>query len=168
MLQSEYGVKLPRNLLMDFSRHVQTLTDKSAREVNAQEVWCLFKQLYARQDGPVVLLNYWPRPNAADPSQIDGEVHVEYDGRKHVLKASGGGPIAAFARAMRQLPLPDFSLEEYEEDAIGKSADAEAVTYVRLDDDQKHAAFGVGFGPNIDQAAVRAIVAALNNFALNS
>lgn len=162
VLQSEYGVRLPRALLMDFSRHVQALTDKSAREVNAQEVWRLFKELYADQGGPLTLLNYWPRPNADDPSRIDGEVHVEFGGTKHVLKASGGGPIAAFARALRQLPLPVFSLEDYEEDAIGKSADAEAVTYVRIEDDASDAAFGVGFGPNIDQAAVRAVVAALN------
>ncbi|MCF7854090.1 MAG: 2-isopropylmalate synthase [Candidatus Pacebacteria bacterium] len=165
ILQAEYGVKLPRTLLLDFSRHVQSLADRSAREVNATEVWNLFKNIYARQDGPVQLLNYWPHPNADDPSQIDGEVHVKYQGKRHELKASGSGPISAFARALRQLPLPTFSLEEYEEDAIGKSADAEAVAYVRLDNDEQKSSFGVGFGPNIDQAAVRAIVAALNGFA---
>ena len=163
VLESEYGVCLPRDLLIDFSQHVQQLADNRAREINAAEVWDLFKKHYVKLDGPVRLLKYWPRPNADDPSQIDGEVHAEFQGRTHVLKASGAGPIAAFVRALRQLPLPNFALEDYEEDAIGKSADAEAVTYVRLEDDKQRSAFGAGFGPNIDQAAVHAVTAALNS-----
>jgi 2-isopropylmalate synthase len=162
VLEAEYGIRLPRNLLIDFSRHVQAMADVSAREINATEVWSLFKKLYAEQDGPLHLVKYWPRPNADDPSRIDGEVHAEYQGQQHTLQASGGGPISAFVKAVRQLPLPEFSLEDYEEDAIGKSADAEAVTFVRLEDKDKKSWYGVGFGANIDQAAVRAITAALN------
>ncbi len=162
ILQAEYAVSLPRDLLIDFSKHVQVLADRSAREIDATEVWSLFKQVYAQHDQPVKLVNYWPRPNAGDPSQIDGEVHVEFEGKTHTLKASGSGPISAFVRALRQLPIPSFSLEDYEEDAIGKSADAEAIAFVRLENESGASRFGVGFGANIDQAAVRAIVAAVN------
>ena len=107
-------------------------------------------------------MNYWPRPNVDDPTLIEGEVHVEYGGETHVLSAAAPGPIAAFVHAIEQLPLPTFTLKEYEEDAIGVSADAEAVAFIRLERDDDGSRFGVGFGSNIDQAAVRAVVAALN------
>ncbi len=163
VLQAEYGVTLPRHLLIDFSRHVQSFADRNAREINAGEVWSMFKKLYAQQESPIKLVKYWPRPNAEDPSQIDGEVQVEYNGQFRTLTASGAGPISAFVRAIRQLPIPEFTLEEYEEDAIGKSAEAEAIAFVRLEDSQQESRFGVGFGANIDQAAVRAVVSALNS-----
>ena len=162
VLQVEHGIRLPRPLLVDFSRQVQVYADKVAREVEAQELWGLFLRHYVRQDGPFRLLKYWPRPNAEDPTRIEGEVLAEYRGQEHVLNGRGDGPIAAFVRALKQLPLPDFNLQDYQEDAIGTTADAEAVTFVRLDDNQGRSFYGVGFGSNIDQAAVRAIVSALN------
>ena len=162
VLQQDYGVRLPRALLVELSRHVQDFADTVSREVQSAEVWEIFHQHYVREDGPLRLLKYWPRPDAEDPTRIEGEVHVEYDGKKHELHGSGIGPIAAFARALRKLPLPAFTLQEYEEDAIGTSADAEAVTFVRLDDESGRGFFGVGFGSNIDQAAVRAVASAVN------
>lgn len=162
VIQMDYGVTIPRNLLIDFSPRVQELADKSAREISSQEIWALFRTTYERADGRLKLENYWPRPNADDPTQIDGEVHVLFDGEKHVLNASANGPISAFVHALKSLPLPEFSLKEYEEDAIGASADAEAVTFVRLDDANGGRWYGCGFGSNIDQAAVRSIVSALN------
>lgn len=162
VLESEYGVRLPRPLLVDFSRYVQDLADRSAREINATQLWDLFKKSYVRKEGVLENVKYWPRPNADDPAQIDGEAHVMYNGQLNKVAASGQGPISAFVKALRQLPLPNFNLEYYEEDAIGKSAEAEAVTFVRMNDGNGNSAFGVGFGPNIDQAAVQAIVSALN------
>jgi len=162
VLQTEYGVRLPRPLLIELSKHVQAYADKVEREVEAREVWKIFQNKYAQQDAPLKLEKYWPRPNAENPAFIEGEVHAVYNGDSHVLHGEGDGPISAFVRALRQLPLPDFELKYYEEDAIGSSAEAEAVTYVQLVDEQDRTAFGVGFGSNIDQAAVRAIVAALN------
>lgn len=162
VLQADYGVSAPRSLLVDLSRHVQEYADRKGKEVNGKEVWQLLVDHYVKLDKPLQLLNYWPRPHADDPSRIEGELHVMHRGKKHVLHGSGDGPISAFVRGLRQLNLPAFTLEEYEEDAIGSSADAEAITFVRLQDDDNRSRFGVGIGPNIDQAAVKAIVAGLN------
>jgi len=162
VLEADYGVKLPRSLLLDFSVRVQEFADAAAREVTSAEVWKLFRETYFRPEGRLRLVNYWPRPNAADPKRIEGEAHVECGGKPYVLHATGDGPISAFVHAVLQLPLGGFSLEEYEEGAIGRSAEAEAMTFVRLVDAKGTPAYGIGFGTNIDQAAVQAIVSALN------
>ena len=161
VLEQDYGVRPPRELLIELSRKVQEYADKKAREVESREVWDIFTGEYMRS-APLELVNYWPRPSAEDPSQIDGEAHVRHKGELAKLSGSGGGPISAFARAIRHLPLPTFTLEEYEEDAIGNTADAEAIAFIRLRREEEGSAWGVGTGSNIDQAAVRAIVSALN------
>jgi len=166
VLQQEYGIHLPRPLLIELSQHVQAFADEKAREVRADEVWEIMVSRYLCQDGPLRLLNYWPRPDAQDPSLIDGEVHVEFKGERHTVKGTAVGPIAAFARAIRALPLPEFELKEYEEDAIGTTADAEAITFVRLQRQGDGEFYGIGLGANIDQAAVGAVVSALNRMIL--
>ena len=162
ILEQDYGVELPRALLIELSGHVQGFADAAKREVQSREVWEIFLECFVKQDGPIKLVNYWPRPNAADPKVIEGEVHVEFGGRQQVLLGTAVGPIAAFVRAIRQLPIPDFTLQEYEEDAIGTTADAEAITFVRLERTGGGSFYGVGLGHNIDQAAVSAVVSSLN------
>jgi 2-isopropylmalate synthase len=162
ILDSEYGVKLPRPFLVELSRQVQAFADEASREINAAEVWGIFGDKFMKQDAPLRLLNYWPRPQSDDPAEIAGEVHIEYAGEKQVLHGTGRGPIAAFVHAIRTLPLPSFKLESYGEDAIGTSAEAEAIAYVQLKVEDCKDCFGAGTGANIDQAAVRAVVAALN------
>ena len=162
VLESDYQVRLPKTVLADFSPYVQRMTDQTSREVHSQEIWDLFNRCYNRPEGPLQLENYWPRPNNQEPARIDAEVHVCWQGEKHVLTATGNGPVAAFVHAVKQLSLPEFSLEEYEEDAIGSSAEAQAVAFIRLDDSEKRQWYGLGFDQNIDQAAVHAIVSAIN------
>ncbi len=162
VLQQDYGVVLPRPLLIELSACVQRFADQAQREVQSREVWEIFLREFVRQDGPIRLINYWPRPNAEDPHRIEGEVHVDFSGRREVLHGAAVGPIAAFVRAIQQLPIPEFVLQEYEEDAIGTTADAEAITFVRLEQVGNGSFYGVGLGHNIDQAAVRAVISSLN------
>lgn len=168
ILAQEYGIELPRGLLIELSRHVQAHADRVQREVGVSEVWDIFTRIYAPEDGPLRLINYWPRPNAEDPAVIEGEVHVEMNGELKVLHGTGVGPISAFTKAIRQLDVPAFELQEYEEDAIGTTADAEAITFVRLERRGDGAFYGIGFGANIDQAAVRAVVAGLNRMMMST
>ena len=76
--------------------------------------------------------------------------------------ADGNGPISAFVQALKQLGFGNFAVDDYHEQAVGRGADAQAVAYVPLKYDSGEIMFGVGTGTNIDQAAVRAIVAGLN------
>ena len=124
----------------------------------------MFNNAYVNSGEPLKLENYWPRPSDADPTVIEGELHVSRGGEKHVLTASGNGPISAFVHALRKMDgVPEFRLAEYEEETRGKSADDDAVCYVLLElEGQERTQIGVGFGSNIDQAAVRAVMAGLN------
>jgi 2-isopropylmalate synthase len=64
--------------------------------------------------------------------------------------------------AIRQAIDVDFMVENYHEQAVGKGADAQALAFVPLKLKADTVMYGVGIDSNIDQAAVRAIIAGLN------
>ena len=90
---------------------------------------------------------------------------MKVNGADKKVEADGNGPISAFVNAIRQAVEIDFSVDDYHEQAIGKGADAQALAYVPLKLAGDDVIFGVGADSNIDQAAVRAIVAGLNRIA---
>ncbi|MEV6100171.1 2-isopropylmalate synthase [Nocardia sp. NPDC051981] len=47
LLETEYGLELPRRLQIDFARHVQRHTDRTGTEVSARTLWELFTATYA-------------------------------------------------------------------------------------------------------------------------
>lgn len=161
VLEAEYGIRLPRPMLVDLAGHVQRFADEAGREVDVKEVYEIFRREYMRA-GPLRIVNYWPNPDRDNPSHIHGEVHVDLDGVGHKLNGEGIGPVSAFVNAIAPLDIPSFTLEDYEEDAIGTGADAQAMAFVRLRRVDHGDCFGAGTGGNIDQAAVRAVVAAVN------
>ncbi len=164
VLEQDFKLRLPRWVQIDFAAHVQAMADKTARELSGDEVWKLFQETYVEKIDPLELINYWPRPSDEDPSLIDGEVHLRYHGEKKILRDQGNGPISAFVHAVRQIDgLPEFVLDDYAEDSLGHSADSEAACFVRVRGDSEGANFiGIGFGNNIDQAAVRSVLSGLN------
>lgn len=50
LLESEYGIELPRRLQIDFARHVQGRTDETGAEMSAGELWALFEASYLGDD----------------------------------------------------------------------------------------------------------------------
>src|SRR5688572_24270626 len=46
LLESEYGLELPRRLQIEFSHIVQAVVDASGKELSAQDLWALFQQEY--------------------------------------------------------------------------------------------------------------------------
>jgi len=162
VLEQDYGLKTPRAMHPDIGAAVQHYSDKVGRELSSAEVHQVFRDEFVRPKGPYELMGYWPRPDENDPTQIHGQLKVKINGVEKDVQADGNGPISAFVNGMRALGAQGFSIEDYDEQALGKGADAVAVAYVPLCTSSGKVLYGVGMDTNIDQAAVRAIVAALN------
>ena len=80
------------------------------------------------------------------------------------VSGSGNGPISATVHAIRNSAgLYDFILEDFSERTLGGTADAKAIAYVGIRRKRDNALFyGAGEHSNIDQAAILALLAALN------
>jgi 2-isopropylmalate synthase len=51
VLEQDQGLKLPKKMQAHFSRHVQELADELGRELQAGDIWQVFRRVY-RLDAP--------------------------------------------------------------------------------------------------------------------
>lgn len=165
VMERDHNISLPKWVQTDFAQHVQSFADRESRELSSAEVYDIFRKTYLSKDGPLSLINYWPRPRDNDPGVVEGELHVKFFDLVFKLKAEGNGPISAFVNALREIAeIPPFVLEQYAEDSLGHSADAEAACFVKISGNgRKLPAIGVGFNPNVIQAAANAVICGINN-----
>ena len=162
VLEQDHGLKAPKAMHPEIGAAVQRFSDKVGREVTSREVYQVFRQEFITPGKPFELLGYWPRPDDDDPTHIHGEIRLKVRGDVRTVTADGNGPISAFVHGVRQLCDVGFTIDDYDEQAVGKGADAQAMAYVPLKFDDGQVLYGVGTDTNIDQAAVRAIIAGLN------
>ncbi len=165
VLEQDFGIRIPKAMQPELGKQVQAYSESVAREISGDEVHTVFQNEFVAPEGPFELVGYWPRPDDNDPTFIHGEVRVKVAGVEKTVEADGNGPISAFVNAIKEVVDIDFSVADYHEQAVGKGADAQALAYVPLKLADDGVIFGVGLDSNIDQAAVRAIVAGLNRIA---
>jgi 2-isopropylmalate synthase len=123
LLESEYGIELPRRLQIDLARRVQEHTDATGAEVTAAEIWALFRRSYlAEPDAPVRLVDF-----GVDEADATTRVVVEDDGDEHRSEHHGVGPVEAVVEALarRDRAIEVLSLHQT---AIGSGAAADALT----------------------------------------
>ena len=156
LLESSYGLVMPRRMQVEFSGVVQRYTDSSGSEVTAQQLWAMFNAEYTEAAEP---LRYVAHHLTEHGSEQGIRLELEIDGRAVSLRGEGNGPIDAAVRALH-LPL---AVQSYEERALGLGASARAVAMVEAALEGTSATtFGVGVDANIVTASIRAIVSAAN------
>jgi 2-isopropylmalate synthase len=165
IMERDHHIKMPRWVQIDFASHVQRYADEHSRELVSGEILDIFMGTYVNNVGPLNLVNYWPRPLENAPSMIEGEVHITFNDIPYKIKASGNGPISALIHALREIDkIPPFSLEDYEEETMGSSAEAEAICFVKLiSSENSISRIGAGCDPNVIQAAAKAVINGLNS-----
>ncbi len=156
LLESTYGLVMPRRLQVEFSGVVQRYTDASGAEVTAQQLWTMFNEEYVQAADPIRLLTHHLNEHGSEQGI---RLELEIDGRPVSLRGEGNGPIDAAVRALH-LPL---QVHSYEERALGHGAGARAAATVELAlGDTAQTTFGVGVDANIITASIRAIISGAN------
>ena len=158
LLQSRYGLDLPRGLQVEFAQQVQALADAQGGELSAAELHDVFRERYLEATGPYELLSY--RHEASDAGdRLTATLRI--DGDETQIGGSGNGPIAALVRGAAQELGLAVRVVDYHEHAMSTGEDAVAAAYVEVDVDGL-AAWGVGVHPSIVTASLRAVVNAVN------
>ncbi len=161
LLKSEQGLDLPRRLQIEFTRVIQQITDETGAEITGSEIWKQFEHSYLAATSPYALVGFSSSQNAAGQDRTTMSATVRVDGTERELAGEGNGSLEAFANALRAGLDLDFRVLDYSEHAVGKGADAKAVSYVELRLDGREL-WGVGMHTDIVTASMRAIVSGLN------
>jgi 2-isopropylmalate synthase len=160
VIEQDKGLKLPKRLQADFSRHVQRLADETSREMNASDIWGLFEATYlARGEDRFRLLDYNESGSVGDRLFVG---HVAVDGEERSISGRGNGLISGVIAALGETTGPQLDVVDYSEHAIGHGADAQAAAYVECRTGDGRTVFGVGIDADIATASVRAVLSAAN------
>jgi 2-isopropylmalate synthase len=163
VLEQDQGLKLPKKLQADFSRHVQHLADELGRELNAADIWQVFREAYFVKvaNRRFRLVDFEER-RASDGDRVFTGT-IEVDGRAQSVSGRGKGLISSVLATLRD----EFGLElevlDYTEHALGAGSDARAATYLECTTSDGRTVWGVGIDEDVATACVRAILSAANS-----
>ncbi|MFS2110885.1 2-isopropylmalate synthase [Sphingomonas sp. Sphisp140] len=160
VIEQDKGLKLPKRMQADFSRHVQALADETSRELNAADIWGRFEQTYLPGDKDRFVLEDYEESGAAGSRVFVGRIAV--DGETRSISGRGNGLISGVIDALAGTTGPALDVVDYSEHAIGHGADAQAAAYVECRTADGRTVFGVGIDADIATASVRAVLSAAN------
>ncbi len=160
VLEQDKGLKLPKRLQADFSRHVQAMADETSRELNATDIWGRFEQTYLARTGDRFQLVDYEESGSAGDRVFVGRVSV--DGEERSISGRGNGLISGVIAALAETTGPTLDVIDYNEHAIGHGADAQAAAYVECRTPDGRTVFGVGIDADVATASVRAVLSAAN------
>jgi 2-isopropylmalate synthase len=166
IMETEFGVQMPRALQVEFSGVVQRISDATGAEQTSADIWSAFEKEYLDSDTPFSFVDHMTRvaTNASEVRLMTAT--MKKDGEEKDIEGKGSGPIDAFVDAMRKETGKEIKVFSYSEHSVGVGADATAIAFVEAEVDGKHL-YGVGRSANIVSASLIAVTCAVNR-ALNS
>lgn len=160
VLEQDRGLKLPKRMQADFSRHVQALADETSRELNAADISGLFETVYLPGPSDRFGLVDYAESGAAGARTFAGTLSV--DGVPRSVSGRGNGLISSVLDALRETCGVELDVVDYNEHAIGHGSDAQAAAYLECRTVEGATVFGAGIDADIATASVRAVLSAAN------
>ncbi len=164
LMESEYGIVLPRRLQVEFAGVVQQHTDNHDGEVMAADIWQLFSKTYFDEES---IIHYQTHHLFEEGDKQGVNLTVKINGQLQHLKGKGNGPIDAAVHAIQSAGF-DINVRSYEERSINPSkegSDANACAFIQVsasDNDTIKEVYGVGIDSNIVTASIKALISAIN------
>ncbi|MHB1485153.1 MAG: 2-isopropylmalate synthase [Saccharofermentanales bacterium] len=178
VLQSYYGLFLPKAMHPEFGRIVKKASDDLGGELTKEDIYSLFEKEYLDIMTPYSLKNHKISDQSGDlsgnqsgdlsRSAESNEMTVRFEGTilhdssEYKITGKGNGPIDAFIKALSDVGLEGYEIISYDEHAITKGSDSKAAAYIQLADKNGDKSFGVGISSNINLASIKSIISAIN------
>ncbi len=163
ILQADYGINLPRNMQVAFSKEVQKVADADGKEMVSKRIHDLFLETYVEQTGArLKFIDHNTTPDLERSGSRVMEATIIDNGQEITIKGRGTGPIDGFVDALSNHVGVSFSVADYAEHSLQYGSNAAAICYMELDLGNSSKAFGVGINTNIVSASLEAIVSAVN------
>lgn len=160
LLESEFGIELPKDMQREFGPIANDLVDRLGREVKAVELRDMFWKEYIDRTVPFSLHHF-------HADGVDGvftcRSSMIKDGREIGVTGKGNGPIAAFVQALIQDGgAQAFEVVSYREQSLEAGSEASAISYIQIKLASGKTVWGAGVDTNIELASIKAVVSAVN------
>ena len=159
LLEHNYGYVLPSKMREDVGYTVKGYSDRSHKELSADEVRDIFRDEYINLETPVNVIDcHFVRNSDSIKAiiTIDApEGHVD-------VSARGNGRLDAVSNALKKYLGIEYSNLTYSEHALSVGSSSQAATYVSVTFEDGKISWGAGVHDDIIFASVNALVSAIN------
>ena len=161
LLESEYGIEMPRRLQIEFMQTVQRVMDVAGKELSAADLYALFEREYGLTSVRALQHRVLEEQGEGAQASVLLRGDLPWAGETRAIEGRGNGPIDAFIHALSDATGHAVRVLDYHQHAIGAGADAKAAAYLELRVDESQTLFGVGVDADIISASLKAIVSGL-------
>ena len=165
LLESEFGIYLPKEMQREFGPIANEEVDRLGREVSGAELKKMFEKEYIDQAAPWSLGKF---VTYSENGNVNCQGTLFRNEFQFSINGNGKGPLEAFVNGLRvywQHPsngVPQFEITNYSEHALSSGEAAKAIAYIQIKTAEGKSRWGAGVDDNIELASVRAILSALN------
>jgi 2-isopropylmalate synthase len=160
MLESEFGIELPKDMQREFGPVANDLVDALGREVTAAELRDMFWAEYIEKVEPYSLHHF-------HADGVDGvftcRCSLLKEGGERGITGKGNGPIAAFVDALiHEGGAPEFEVATFREQSLSAGTEASALAFIQIKLTKGKNVWGAGVDTNIELASIKAVLSAVN------
>jgi 2-isopropylmalate synthase len=159
LLESEFGISLPKDMQREFGPIANDAVDKLGREVSGAELKAMFWKEYVERNSPWQLQSF---ETESKNGVVKCRAKLLRDGKSVEFSGEGNGPLAALVHGFSTIGVPRFEITNYSEHALSSGEEAAAISYIQIKTADGKARWGAGVDTNIELASVRAVLSALN------
>lgn len=161
LIEQNHGLKLPRNLQIDFSEKIKSVTNASGCEMSVGEIWQLFRDAYGVVATPNLHLVEYKSVSVHKEQLIYAKIN--HQGRLTEIEGKGSGVLSALIDAIKNAFEIEVNITDYSEHTLGDSTQSRAVTYVEIESRSKQRFFGVSIDSDSLTALLQATLNAVSN-----
>jgi 2-isopropylmalate synthase len=159
LLESEFGIELPKDMQREFGPIANDAVDKLGREVSGSELKAMFWKEYVERNSPWQLKSF---ETESKNGIVKCRAKLLRDGKPLEFSDEGNGPLAALVHGFSQIGIPRFEISNYSEHALSSGETAAAISYIQIKTADGKTPWGAGVDTNIELASVKAVLSALN------
>jgi 2-isopropylmalate synthase len=159
LLESEFGIILPKDMQREFGPIANDEVDRLGREVRGEELKAMFWREYVERNSPWQLKRF---ETESKNGIVKCKAKLLRDSQSVEISGEGNGPLAALVHGLIQNGLPRFEIANYSEHALSSGEEAAAISYIQIKFGDGKTRWGAGVDTNIELASIKAVLSALN------
>jgi 2-isopropylmalate synthase len=159
LLETEFGIELPKDMQREFGPIANDEVDRLGREVQAAELKAMFWREYVERSSPWQLQSF---ETLSRNGVVKCEATFLRNGTSLSFAGEGNGPLAALVHGFTTIGEPRFEISQYSEHALGSGEEAAAIAYIQVKHPDGRTRWGAAVDTNIELASVKAVLCALN------
>jgi 2-isopropylmalate synthase len=167
IMETEFGINLPRWMQIELSRTVQEYSVKNSCEVDNKTIFNIFQQQFVQRDHQneqqYQVLGYemhkQGEQESIQASICDGTTH----GETITIHGQGKGIISALSDGLHKTLGIDFQVQHFDQIALSKGTHAQAMAFVQIKiNDRKF--MGISQHQDIMTATINSVLASINRY----